>query len=150
MARLTILALLALLLGCPPILNNPGGGAGAPAPATGAPPAAPPDHRDPGADDDATGDDDDDDIVDPPLLPIGAECTQNQDCISGVCWNFADYDPWCGGAVCSDRCEDTEYCVELAFEAGAGDPTGALCGEDGLCDFVGAGLGDFWCADGVE
>ncbi len=149
MARLTILALLALLLGCPPGLNNPGTGAGDDDDATGDDDDATVDDDDTADDDDATGDDDDD-TVDPPLLPIGAECTENWDCSSGVCWDFADYDPWCGGAVCSDRCEDTDFCIELAFVADADSPTGAWCGEDGLCDFTGAGLGDFWCADGVE
>ena len=144
-----LIPLLMLLLGCPPALNNPGGGGGDDDDATG-------------DDDDATGDDDDvtmddddvtmddDDTIDPPLLPIGMECTDNNECASGVCWDFANYDPWCGGAVCSDRCETTEACIDLAFFAGAGSPDGARCGEDGLCDFVGASLGAFWCADGAN
>ena len=143
MWRALLLFLLALLVGCAPALNNPGGGGTDDDDATG-------DDDDAADDDDDTGDDDDDVIVDPPLLPIGAACSGAAECFSGICWDFADYDPWCGGAVCSDRCEDEGYCIELAAKAGASSPQGAACGADGLCDFVGAGLGDFWCADGAR
>ena len=143
MIRHLLTVLLALLLGCAPALNNPGGGGGDDDDATA-------DDDDATVDDDDATADDDDDTIDPPLLGVGMECTDDFDCSSGICWDFAEYDPWCGGAVCSERCEETELCVELAFSVGADSPEGAWCGDDGLCNFVGAGLGAFWCADGAD
>ena len=142
--RVALVVLLALLLGCPPALNNPGG-------VSDDDDASGDDDDASGDDDDASGDDDDDATVEPPPgIPIGFECTDDAECISGLCWDFADYDPWCGGAVCSDRCEDDGICIEYAAMAGASSPEDALCGFDGLCNFVSAGLGSFWCADGVQ
>jgi hypothetical protein len=96
-------------------------------------------------DDDDSGSGDDDDSAEPGL-PLGAVCAEDNECESGVCWDFADYDPWCGGAVCSITCVTNLDC-ELAFgAAGAPDPAGATCGYDLRCDPVGSGIGAFWCA----
>ena len=78
--------------------------------------------------------------------PIGAECTDDADCSSGVCWDFSDYDPFCFGAICSSECEEDEDCVDVATDAGSIAPENAYCGEDGRCDLVGTGLGAFACA----
>jgi len=134
--RLLGLLIALLLMGCPPALNNPSSG------------AMDDDDTTSGDDDDVVGDDDD--TVDPPFLQTGMTCTDNAECLSGICWDWADYDPWCGGAVCSDRCEGDEECWDWADAAGANSPESAVCGDDSLCVFISTGLGDFWCADGVQ
>jgi|GEM_PF-4316625 len=132
--HLLLALLLALLTGCAPTLQG--------------------DDDDAVADDDDTTSDDDDATADDDDataggLAFGTGCGTDEQCQSGVCWDWADYDPWCGGMICSDRCESDEQCWEWADIAGASDPAGAACGEDGLCVLVGTGLGDFWCADGL-
>lgn len=79
-------------------------------------------------------------------LGIGETCEDDDECASGVCWDFSDYDKMCGGAVCSTTCKNTDECIEAFEEAGAPTPKGSTCGEDGRCDPVGTGFGDFVCA----
>jgi hypothetical protein len=80
-------------------------------------------------------------------IPVGGDCTDDAECQSGVCWDFADYDPLCFGAVCSGECRTDDDCIQLATDAGAQSPEGAHCGDDGRCDLVGTGLGTFACAN---
>jgi hypothetical protein len=107
----------------------------------------------PGDDDDsAPGDDDDsapgdDDDSSSPGLPTGTDgCAVDDDCLSGVCWDFSTYDPWCGGTMCTQTCSTDTECHQLFTTLGAPSPLGASCGFDGRCDPVGTGLGLFWCA----
>ena len=78
-------------------------------------------------------------------LPTGAACAADEACRSGHCWDFSDYDPYCGGTACTVTCGYDIDC-ETAFAAvGAPSPAGARCGVDGLCDPVATGLGSFYC-----
>jgi hypothetical protein len=77
---------------------------------------------------------------------VGVDCAIDTDCSSNVCWNFHDYDPWCGGAVCSELCTTDQQCVNVFIAAGAPNPSGAFCGFDGRCDPMGTGMGAFFCA----
>ncbi len=79
-------------------------------------------------------------------LAIGEDCTSDEDCASGVCWDFSDYDKACFGAVCSATCKSSDECAEAFEAAGAPTPKGATCGKDGRCDPVGSGFGNFACA----
>lgn len=79
-------------------------------------------------------------------LAFGEICEEDTDCLSGICWDFSDYDPLCFGKVCSQTCLSDADCQELADLAGAIDPGNARCGQDGLCDLVSTGLGEFACA----
>ncbi len=103
-----------------------------------------------GDDDDSAGDDDDsagdDDDSASPGLPVGAACSEDVQCATGVCWDFADYDPYCFGAVCSDTCQTTAECVTIFTNAGASSPQSATCGPDNRCDPVSTGIGAFACA----
>jgi hypothetical protein len=73
--------------------------------------------------------------------PVGSGgCTSDTDCASNVCWDFAEYDPLCGGTVCSVSCTTDAECVDAARTAGATSPDGAACGSDGRCDLVSTGL----------
>ncbi len=76
----------------------------------------------------------------------GQECMTDDDCASGVCWDFNDYDSCCGGTACSGTCRSDEDCVALATDAGAKSPEGATCGKDGRCSLVGSGIGSWACA----
>lgn len=78
--------------------------------------------------------------------PVGSECMVDDDCVTMVCWDFNDYDSYCGGTVCSDTCETDADCVALAEAASAMQPEDAQCGMDGRCDLVGTGVGSFTCA----
>lgn len=78
--------------------------------------------------------------------PVGDDCEVDSDCVSNVCWDFSDYDPFCQGKVCSASCTIDDDCIEMATNAGAASPEEAQCGADQLCDFVGTGLGLFACA----
>jgi len=99
-------------------------------------------------DDDSGGDDDDDDddSAVPTGDPIGTDCAEDVDCITGVCWDFNTYDEYCFGAVCSDLCSTPQDCVDAFTLAGAPNPSSATCGFDGRCDPVGTGFGAFACA----
>ena len=79
-------------------------------------------------------------------LPLGTACSQDNDCASNVCWDFADYDPFCFGAVCSVECTYDIDCENAFAAGGAPSPAGAICGSDNRCDPVGAGVGAFACA----
>ena len=79
-------------------------------------------------------------------LPTGTTgCTSDAECASNVCWDFSDYDPYCGGTICSEMCATTADCVAAATAARASSPDRATCGSDNRCDFVGTGLGPFYC-----
>ncbi|MCA9607252.1 MAG: hypothetical protein KC619_16715 [Myxococcales bacterium] len=73
-------------------------------------------------------------------------CMSDTECAEGVCWDFSDYDSFCFGRICSLMCASDTDCQNAATTAGASNPSGARCGSDGKCDFVGAGLGAFACA----
>jgi hypothetical protein len=79
-------------------------------------------------------------------LAFGEICEQDEDCLSGVCWDLNDYDPLCFGTACSDTCLSHADCQELAELAGAQDPDRATCGHEGLCNLFGTGLGEFVCS----
>jgi hypothetical protein len=80
------------------------------------------------------------------VLPTGADCVEDNDCESGVCWDFSDYDQFCFGAACSVECASDDECVEAFEAAGAQDPESSFCGDDGRCWVVGTGFGAFACA----
>lgn len=80
-------------------------------------------------------------------LPTGVECESDDQCQSGVCWDFSTYDACCFGTVCSGMCETNQDCIDLATGAGAETPDAAVCGPDGRCDLVSTGLGSFACAN---
>ncbi|WP_164011123.1 hypothetical protein [Pyxidicoccus trucidator] len=99
------------------------------------------------------------------LKAIGASCSSDSQCSSGLCWNTADsyptYNPsWESGNACTVECTagtagDT-YCKQLAAQYGAPRPNSARClhsrgvyddGDDAIiyiCDLVRAGLGSYW------
>ena len=77
---------------------------------------------------------------------FGGRCTANADCATGLCWDFSDYDMFCGGKICSDMCTTDTDCQDKASAAGASSPADAQCLSDGTCDLVGAGIGAFFCA----
>lgn len=79
-------------------------------------------------------------------LEVGDDCNADNECMTGVCWDFSDYDPACFGAVCSVECENNEDCVQAFTDAGSPDPDGAICGVDGRCAGLGSGFGAFACA----
>jgi len=90
--------------------------------------------------------DTDTDTTPPGILPIGDPCSDDNQCATGVCWDFSDYDPLCFGAVCSDSCITHQDCINAFNAAGAPFPQGATCGLDGRCDPVSSGFGAFACA----
>ena len=80
------------------------------------------------------------------VLPTGSDCAEDNDCASGVCWDFNDYDELCFGAACSVECANDDECVLAFEEAGAQDPEASYCGRDGRCWVLGTGFGGFACA----
>ncbi len=66
-------------------------------------------------------------------------------CTTGVCWDFADYDPFCGGSTCSISCVTDTDCQNAFAAAGAPFPQNATCGFDHRCDPIGSGFGAFFC-----
>ncbi len=109
------------------------------------------DSVEPDDDDSATSDDDDsagddDDSASTGTLQLGDMCVEDWECESGVCWDFADYDPYCGGAFCSIPCANTQQCIDAFTAAGAPDPYASGCGADGRCTVIGTGFGAFWCS----
>jgi hypothetical protein len=78
--------------------------------------------------------------------PVGGDCTVDDDCPTGLCWDFSEHDPLCGGRVCSIECTTDDHCIDAATAAGAEQPEQANCGSDSQCDLVGTGLGSFQCA----
>jgi len=74
---------------------------------------------------------------------VGQACTADQQCVTGVCWDYADYDALCGGAFCSDTCSTDEECRQMV-KAAKGNTDNAKCGTDGRCVLVGC-LGQFYC-----
>ncbi len=78
--------------------------------------------------------------------PIGATCQTNGECASGICWDYAQYDATCGGMVCSDHCATDLDCITMARDQLAAYADHSTCGTDHLCNFVGTGLGAFFCA----
>ena len=86
----------------------------------------------------------------PGMLPIGSPCNGlDSACESGVCYDFADYDPFCGGTACSVCCATDDDCVAAMQAAGAPQPGNSFCLADGRCDMVGTGLGGpYFCAGG--
>ena len=81
----------------------------------------------------------------PYRCPIGVVCSGASDCVSGVCWDFAQRDSLCSGKVCSSSCSGDEQCRGLAASAGAAEASRATCDSQDECDFVGTGLGRFLC-----
>lgn len=79
-------------------------------------------------------------------LEIGDDCKADNQCMTGVCWDFSDYDPFCFGAVCSIECQNNGDCVQAFTEAGSPNAMGATCGGDGRCEGLGSGFGAFACA----
>lgn len=79
-------------------------------------------------------------------LAVGEECTSDADCMTGVCWDFSDYDPLCFGTACSVSCVSDVECVEAMTMAGAFNPMGSSCGADGRCSTLGTGFGLYACA----
>jgi hypothetical protein len=47
---------------------------------------------------------------------VGDDCGANDQCQSGVCWDYADIDPTCVGRMCSMPCGEDAQCVEAARE----------------------------------
>ncbi len=80
--------------------------------------------------------------------PVGQDCMADNDCMSGVCWDFADYDPFCGGAICSVGCKDNQDCVDAFGAVGAPAANNVTCGMDNRCVALESGLGAFFCAGG--
>lgn len=76
---------------------------------------------------------------------IAEPCEDGADCVSGVCWDYAEHDEMCGGKACSSPCSTSDACRDLATEAGAATPLNATCGADDQCNFVGTGLGEWVC-----
>lgn len=81
-------------------------------------------------------------------LQVGEECDADADCMTLVCWDFNDYDPFCFGAACSVNCENNDECVAAMAAAGAPDPSASDCGPDGRCTTLGTGFGAYACAGG--
>ncbi|MCA9709708.1 MAG: hypothetical protein KDK70_27970 [Myxococcales bacterium] len=79
-------------------------------------------------------------------LAIGEECMQDADCMTGVCWDFSDYDPLCFGTACSLHCVSNMECVAAMTMAGAPNPGGSSCGADGRCSTLGTWCGAYACA----
>ena len=79
-------------------------------------------------------------------LAIGEACTDDADCMTGVCWDFADYDPLCFGTACSLNCVSDIECVNAMALAGAPNPMASSCGFDGRCSTLGTGFGAYACA----
>ena len=73
-------------------------------------------------------------------------CTMDSECAENVCWDFNDFDEYCGGTVCSRACTGDAECVTAATAASAANPENASCASDNTCDFVGTGLGLFVCS----
>jgi hypothetical protein len=71
---------------------------------------------------------------------VGAECMDDMDCDSGVCWDYNDYDKMCFGALCSVECGGDDECYEAFEAAGAPSPESVLCGADGRCNPMGSGF----------
>ncbi len=83
-----------------------------------------------------------------PLGPmqVGEDCMSDADCVTGVCWDFNDYDPFCFGSACSVLCQSDADCSAAMAAAGAPDPNGGGCGADGRCETLGTGFGQYVCA----
>lgn len=81
-------------------------------------------------------------------LPVGDPCGSDQQCATGVCWDFADYDPFCGGTACSDNCKSDQQCEQMIADAGGEDPSASFCGKDGRCWMQGTGFGQYFCQGG--
>ncbi|MCB9549703.1 MAG: hypothetical protein H6706_28180 [Myxococcales bacterium] len=84
-----------------------------------------------------------------PLMPmvndLGNDCRGDGDCASGICWDWSQYDAFCGGRACSVGCRNDADC-EAAFRgAGAPSPGDSRCGADGRCTVIGTGFGAFFC-----
>lgn len=45
---------------------------------------------------------------------VGDDCYLDEDCRSGVCWDYSEVDPACIGRMCSMPCNDNVQCVEAA------------------------------------
>lgn len=82
------------------------------------------------------------------VLPTGDPCDADSDCASGVCWDWADYVPECGGTACSASCQSDEECEQLILDANGENPAGAFCGKDGRCWMQGTGFGQYFCEGG--
>ena len=104
------------------------------------------DDDDSAVDDDDSAAGDDDDSASTGSLQLGDVCVEDNECESGVCWDFYDYDPYCGGAVCSITCVITQDCIDAFTVAGAADPNASGCGGDFRCTPIGTGFGAFWCS----
>ncbi|MEM9454277.1 MAG: hypothetical protein AAGF11_08870 [Myxococcota bacterium] len=79
-------------------------------------------------------------------LAIGEECFADADCMTGVCWDFSNYDPLCFGTACSVNCASNVECINAMAAAGAPNPGASSCGADGRCETVGTGFGIYACA----
>lgn len=82
----------------------------------------------------------------PGPLFVGEECNSDADCMTGVCWDFSDYDPLCFGTACSVHCMSDADCFNAMAMAGAPNPAASGCGFDGRCSTLGTGFGAYACA----
>ncbi|MEM7154483.1 MAG: hypothetical protein AAF799_16670 [Myxococcota bacterium] len=83
-------------------------------------------------------------------LEVGESCNDDSECMTGVCWDFSDYDPFCFGTACSVNCASDVQCVNAMAIAGAPDPSASSCGADGRCSTLGTGFGAYACAGPSE
>lgn len=83
-------------------------------------------------------------------LEIGESCNDDSECMTGVCWDFSDYDPFCFGTACSLNCATDIQCVNAMTIAGAPFPMESNCGADGRCSTLGTGFGAYACAGPSE
>lgn len=82
----------------------------------------------------------------PGPLSVGEECGSDADCMTNICWDFNDYDPFCFGSACSVSCTTNDECVAAMAAAGAPNPGASTCGADGRCATLGTGFGAYACA----
>jgi hypothetical protein len=71
---------------------------------------------------------------------VGAACSRDQDCATGVCWNVEQYSDCTGLVVCSLPCAADAECVAGAAKTNARWPDRARCGADRRCMLDGVGL----------
>ena len=80
----------------------------------------------------------------PACVPTAPARTCEPDCPAGQsCWDFKDYDRYCGGKACTAPCCTDADCV--AFFSSHANAANARCGTDHLCFPVGF-VGSFFCA----
>jgi hypothetical protein len=71
---------------------------------------------------------------------VGAACSHDEDCATGVCWNVEQYSDCTGLAVCSLPCATDAECVQGVSKTNARWPDRARCGTDRRCMLDAVGL----------